>query len=386
MPQLLRSARLAGVVTLAAITTSLASRTLPLTAAEAELFANPVVAHGKGFEIRQNEVDDMVAGFKATLASTRGQTFPDEQRDRLATQMLDRLILIRIMQQRATDADRAKAKEISDKFIADTKAKARSEDAYRRQLLASGIKPELFERRAYEQAVVEAILDREVKASITISDDQVWDFYTKGIDVAAREVLGVLAKLEAQGGTNTVFYTDGQKRLEQITKANLAKLDQPERVRAQVIILQTIDRLSREELPENERQTKKQLADKIVARLKAGEDFTQVAKETSEDLEVQRTGGEYAVTREAVAYPELRTVLFNQPIGQVSDPVLTRAGYYIVKVLERNPAGKITLETSRKDIQDLLLSEETQKRLPAYFDNLKKEFEVRLTPAPSPSN
>lgn len=350
------------------------------------LFDDPVVARGNGFEVRQSEVDDMVTGLKSTLASTRNETIPEAQRSQIAAQMLDRLILTRIVQQRATADEQAKAKEIAAKFIADTKAKARSEEAYRRQLIASGIKPEVFERRAIDQALVEGAVERELKAKLTVSDEQVKEFYTQGLDLQARDILAVLARLEKENQTNTTFYTDGQQRLSEVKKTNLDKLERPESVKAQVILIYTVDRLTREELPEEEWTARKERAEKAILRLKAGEDFSKVAKEVSEDPDVARTGGEYVTIRDAVVYPELRAALFSLPVGQLSDVLTTRAGYYVAKVLERSPAGKVPLDKVEKDLREALLGQEVQKRLPAYFEELKKEFKVTYpmaTNAPS---
>lgn len=355
---------------------SLGGRLLLAADTPASLFDDPVVARGKGFEVHQTEVEDMVTGLRATLAATRDDTIPDAQRAAVTAQMLDRLVLTRMIQQRATAADKEKAKELAAKFITETKAKARSEDAFRRQLLAAGIKPEIFEQRALDQALVEVIIEREVKAKVTITDQQVKEFYEQGIDLQVRDIGEVVARLEKENKTNTVFYSDGLKRIADLKKANLEKLDRPEAVKAQVILFYIIDRITREELPDPDRKLRFDKAEQALKRVKAGEDFTKVAKEMSEDPEVERTGGEYVTVRDAVAYPELKTALFSQPIGEVSDVIATRGAYYIAKVLERMPAGKVPLDKVDKDVREALLGQEVAKRLPAFFEAMKKEFNV----------
>ena len=119
---------------------------------------------------------------------------------------------------------------------------------------------------------------------------------------------------------------------------------------------------------------------KALTRLKDGEDFGKVAREVSEDPDVARSNGEYSTTRDNVVLPELKAVLFSLPIGQLSDLVTTPLGFYIIKVLERNPAGKIPFDKAEKEIQTLLVNQEVEKRLPAYYEQLKKDFEVQLVP------
>jgi len=340
------------------------------------LFDDPVVARGTGFEIHQSEVDDMVTGLNSTLNSTRSQTIPEGQRPQIAAQMLDRIVLTRIVQQRASDAEQAKARELAAKFVADTKAKARSEEAYRRQLIATGIKPEIFEKRAYEQALVETVIDREVKGNVTVSDDQVRDFYERGVDLQARDLVDLLAQVGKEQGTDSPVYTDGLKRLSELKKANLQRLERPETVRAQALLVYTLDRLTRDELPEEVKAARRERVARARERLQAGEEFAQVAREVSEDPDVEKNGGEYTTTRDGVAHPELRLALFTLPVGALSDIITTRVGFYLAKVLERTPAGKVPFEKVQPEIREALLGQEVQKRLPAFFEQLRKDFNV----------
>jgi len=343
------------------------------------LFPDEVVAKGKGFEIRRSEVDDAVAGFRATLAS-QNQSFPDSDREAVAAHILDSVVLTRILMQRATDADRKQAKELAEKLVAETRSRASSEEAYRRQLRATGITAELFAARALEQATVNTVVNRELRSTLAVSDDQVRDFYDRGVDVPAREVQAVVDQL-AKTGPQTAFYTDGKHKLEEITKANLARLDRPDQVRANLIVLSTVDRLTRQDLPAPDQQAKHELAEKVLARLKAGEDWAKLARESSDDPEGQRTSGEYTIVKGAPTLPELaelKGTLFEMPVNEIRGPITNKLGFYLVRVLERTAAGKVPFDKAATDIRELLLNQEMQKRLPDYSAKLKKEYEVEV--------
>jgi|YNPNPStandDraft_1061719.scaffolds.fasta_scaffold07075_3 peptidyl-prolyl cis-trans isomerase D len=344
-----------------------------------ELFPDPVVAKGKGFEIRQSELDDAVANLRATLA-TQNQPIPDRDRNAVAARLLDRMVITRILLQKATEEDLKKAKTAVDKFLADTKAKAPSEESYRRQLRATGMTPELFEKRAAEQAIVETVVERELKSTISVSEDEVRDFYEHGMDQQAREVKAVVDRL-AKEGPETVFYADGKKKLEEITKANLARLERPEQVRANIIALYTIDRVTKQELSEPDREAKRALAERIVARLKAGESWSDLASEYSDDLDAKRNRGEYVIVRTAPASPELadlKAMLFQLPVNEISGPITNKLGFYIVRVLEHTPAGKMPYDKAAPEIREFLINQELQKRLPEYTEKLKKEYNVEI--------
>lgn len=350
----------------------------PPTLTAAQMFGDPVVAKGKGFEIRASEVDDAVSGLRASQAAAQQQPFAENQRAEVEARVIERMLLTRMLAQKATAEDQAAAKVIADKLIAETRKRATSESAYRRQLLAVGIKPEIFEQRALEQALVETVLKREIRDQLPMPDEQVQAFYEQGVDVVARAAAAEAEKMAAAGATNTAAYTEAQARREQIKEANLARLQRPDSARASVILVFTVDPATRVKLEGADLDAKKAKIEKALARVKGGEDFVTVALEMSEDPEAERNQAEYATLKEAVVLPELKKALFDGPIGQVSEVISTPVGFYIVKVNERTAAGKMPLEKARADIRDLLLNQELEQRLPAYTEQLKREFNVEM--------
>ena len=85
-------------------------------AAMAALFGDPVIAKGKGFEIKRSELDQVLSGAKANAAA-QGQTLPPN----FELELLNQLITIQMLMQRATPADRtagqAEADEQYDKLV-----------------------------------------------------------------------------------------------------------------------------------------------------------------------------------------------------------------------------------------------------------------------------
>jgi peptidyl-prolyl cis-trans isomerase SurA len=77
---------------------------------------------------------------------------------------------------------------------------------------------------------------------------------------------------------------------------------------------------------------------KIRNRISAGEDFTAVSKETSQDPTAKENGGDLGYfTAFQMVYP-FESAAFKTGVGQVSQPVRTRFGYHLVKVVDRRPA------------------------------------------------
>ena len=66
------------------------------------LFGDPVIVTAKGFDIKQSELDQVLTGAKANAAA-QGQQLPPE----FAIAILNQLITIDMLLQKATPADRA---------------------------------------------------------------------------------------------------------------------------------------------------------------------------------------------------------------------------------------------------------------------------------------
>lgn len=74
------------------------------------------------------------------------------------------------------------------------------------------------------------------------------------------------------------------------------------------------------------------------ARVVGGEDFAKVAGSSSDDPSAKTNGGDlgyFSVLQ--MVYP-FETAAYKTPVGQVSQPVRTKFGYHIIKVMDRRPA------------------------------------------------
>src|SRR5258705_10396117 len=61
----------------------------------------PVLAKGKGLEIRRSQLDDAFIAFRANLAA-RGQNIPEAKREAAEAQLLDRMIVTQLLVNKAT--------------------------------------------------------------------------------------------------------------------------------------------------------------------------------------------------------------------------------------------------------------------------------------------
>ncbi len=88
-------------------------------------------------------------------------------------------------------------------------------------------------------------------------------------------------------------------------------------------------------MPRTEAEAKAR-AEELVKQLRAGGDFVEVAKSSSDDKDTAAKGGEYATIRRSDYYPEaMKTIVFGLKTGDVSEPLRQPAGFYIFKVTSK---------------------------------------------------
>ncbi len=342
-----------------------------------DLFGDEVLARGKGVEVKRSHLEEAFVAFRANLAS-RGQPIPEAQRTAQESQLLQRLIVTQILTNRVSEADRAVAKGLADKFMVEARKNAVSEDAFNRQLKAMGLSPEQFNRRVVEQSLAEAVIQREVTSGISVSEAQLREFYNTGGDVLVRLMQADLEKLVKDPAAPASLIAQVKQRIDDIRKANLARIEQPEKVRVIHVFLAAVDRKTEEPLPEEQRSFKRQQMEKIRQRALAGEDFAKLVQEFSEDRGLQQTKGEYTFGREDPFAPEFKAAAFSLQPGRISDVVSTAIGFHVIKLLEKIPAKKLEFEKVAGDLKEFLTQQELQRKMPDYFARLAKESGVEV--------
>jgi peptidyl-prolyl cis-trans isomerase C len=299
-----------------------------------DLFGDTIIAKGKNVSVTRGEFDEALIGIKAT-ASARGQVIPPEQLALVEQQVLDRLIQIQLLLAKATDADKAAGKQLGEKRLTEIKARSGSEEAFERQLKSVGMTHDDLVSKITEESTAETVIKRELKADVTAEDAK-------------------------------KFYDE-----------NPARFEEPEMVRASHILIGTRDPAAGSDLPDDKKAEKRKLAEDLLKRARAGEDFAALAKEYSEDPGSKDKGGEYTFPRGKMV-PEFEAAAFSLEPDQVSDIVTTTYGYHIIKLSEKLPAKKVEFEKVVDDLKEGLTQQELQKQLPDYLAKLRADAGVEI--------
>lgn len=106
-------------------------------------------------------------------------------------------------------------------------------------------------------------------------------------------------------------------------------------------------------------------AEALLAEIRAGKDFADVAKASSEDLGSKQQGGDLGWLEPGASDPAFEDALFKLEAGQISEPVLGANGYHLIQLREIKAESrrlfaevKAELETEyRQTEQDRLFSD-----------------------------
>ena len=91
-----------------------------------------------------------------------------------------------------------------------------------------------------------------------------------------------------------------------------------------------------------ERQTRRQMAEAIRARLLAGESFARLAAEYSQCPSGKRSGGDLGLLTRGKTYPAFEAAAFGQPVGEIGPVVETPAGLHVIRVDAHHAARPAT--------------------------------------------
>jgi peptidyl-prolyl cis-trans isomerase C len=302
-----------------------------------------IVARGKGVSVKRRQLDEAVVAYRAS-ASARGESISEADREKVEAGILDRLVFTQILIGKSTSEDKAKAKELAEKLINGFREQARTPERFAAQLKTLGLTEESFRNQVLDQAICEQVLDRELRAKLSVTDGQARKFYEE----------------------------------------NEAQFQEPERVRAAHILFSTQDAATGESLPDAKLKEKRELAEKVLARARAGEDFAKLAKEFSDDQGSKEAGGEYTFPRGQMV-PEFEAAAFSMKTNQISDLITTKYGFHIIRLNEKLPPRKLEFAKVEKEIKEYLANEELRKQLPGYLEKIKQEAAVEIL-RPKPPN
>lgn len=116
---------------------------------------------------------------------------------------------------------------------------------------------------------------------------------------------------------------------------------------------------------------------KVLAELKAGEDFAKAAKKYSVDTATAAKGGDLGWPSTPLV-EEFQKAVDRLKVGQMSDLVKTPYGWHIIKVTEERKATQLKYEDVKDQIKQILVQQTRADKYQKYLDQLRKEAKIEI--------
>jgi len=166
-------------------------------------------------------------------------------------------------------------------------------------------------------------------------------------------------------------------------EANKHDYVQPESVRLSEILISTGTPAPTPEGGAQEDQAKVQAAktkaDDIEAKLKAGTDFSQLAR-TSSDGQTAATGGDLGQFRRGTLAKVLEDATFSLEAGQFTQPIRTRQGYVILKVDKHVHGGVPQYKDVEQQVEQDYWDSKMMPAIREYLTKMREDAYVEIRP------
>lgn len=215
-----------------------------------------------------------------------------------------------------------------------------------------------FEERDYHYLTVNA---NDFSDSVSVSQDEIDSYYQQnsGDYVSPEKVRISFLELKEEDFYQAVDEAALQREYQRLVAAS----EDDEQREAAHILLEVGSGKSRGDVL--------QTAEKIQARLAAGETFSALAKEFSEDIGSAGDGGRLGFTSGDSFPPEFEQALASLEEGQVSAPVETESGIHLIKLLSVSRPELASFEEMKAELTQRIQQQEAKPRFVAAVDDLR---------------
>ncbi len=151
----------------------------------------------------------------------------------------------------------------------------------------------------------------------------------------------------------------------------------PEQIKARHILIQVP-----KESSDEEKKKLKEKAEEVLKKVKAGEDFTKLAAEFSDDSGTKSKGGDLGSFSKGSMVPAFEQAAFALKAGEVSDLVETEFGFHVIKVDEKKEAVSEPFPAIKEKVTKQALREKQETKVSEFVEQALKKAKVMMNPAP----
>lgn len=107
-----------------------------------------------------------------------------------------------------------------------------------------------------------------------------------------------------------------------------------------------------------------------------GQDFGELARQHSDDLETRNDGGILGVFSLQDINPFFKEAVVDLKVGEVTPVIKSPYGFHLIKLVDRQEAKTLTFEEIKENLRNYLVNKRIEKAYQKWVEDLKKEIYV----------
>ncbi len=301
---------------------------VPLAASEV---VNRILIHVNSRIITQSQFDTRMEQNIRESGAPRDAA----AREAMKKSVMEELVNEALLEDRARELDLITTDQEIEDQIKRLKEQnnVKSDEEFQKSLAASGLTVDRLREQLRRSQTLQRVVGREVQAKVDLSDDALRLIYER-----EKETWRIPEKAH-------------------LAEVLISKGDDPERAARRA----------------------KEASDLI----KGGAKFETVVKDFS-DGGTKARGGDLGMVARGELQAEIDKAVFSLPVGAVSEPIQTRFGWHLVKVVDKIPVSYKPFNDVKAELLKREQDTQFQKKLAEYLEKLKRDAVIRVNAEAQP--
>lgn len=271
--------------------------------------------------ITQGEIDRMLGAIYQEYARTYTGDALKKKMEEAQQKVVEQLIDDRLILSEAKKLNIEISGKDIDARISEVESRFESKEKFEETLAQQHLSLKDLRARYKEQLMTKRLIDQKIGSKIAVTPVELSNYYNSHID----------------------------------------KFMMPAEVKLRNILIK----------PKEDPKKDLELANSILARLKEGSDFAELAKVYSQGPNASE-GGLMGYVKKGDLLPEIEKVVFELNEQETSGIIQTSVGYHIFKVEEKKASKQMSLSEARNAIEEALFQEKVKEKIKGWVEGLKK--------------
>jgi len=256
---------------------------------------------------------------RVIVKTTFHKDVPIEKRKRFYDKAIEELIVRELQYQNGLENGLKPDKARVDAQVDKIKKRFNAEE-YKASLEKAGMTEEMLRSQIEKEMVIQAIIAKKANEASPITETAIKDYYEQ----------------------------------------NISKYKQPETVKLRLI---------------STKDEKK--ANDMLAKIKEGDDFGDIAHNMSED-DYRLQNGDIGYMHRGRLLPEIEDIAFKMKVGEVSDVIKAEDKWFILKLEDKKPEHQLSFEETKDKLKKELEAKQAQELNEKWIAGLKAKAKIEI--------